>query len=105
MVPKVKRLVDPKAIKQARKPYSELSGAQTHGAPPHHYWVTQGAGGPDHSYNLIQLTGMEHIEAQAGNIPKDILLEIVAEREGVKPEEIINTIAKIRRGEHAISEL
>jgi len=96
MFPKTKRKKDKKAIEQARKPYSELSGKPTRGEEPHHYLITVGAGGPDHPYNLIQLTWDEHTKAHAGNISEHKLVKIVAEREGVSEKEIIETVYRLK---------
>ena len=97
MIPKPKRIKDKKAIEQARKPYSELPpNKPTYGAPPHHYYFTVAAGGPDHKFNLIQLTGSEHVAAHAGNISKETLLEIVARREGLDKEVIRDSLIEMR---------
>ena len=90
------RLVDPGAIEAARKPHSELSGLPAYGAAPHHWYITVGAGGPDHKYNLIQLTATEHIKAHAGEITKDELAKIVAEREGLPVEVLLAEIQNMR---------
>lgn len=96
MIPKLARLKDPAAIKAATKPYSELSGKRAYGGP--HHVITVGAGGPDHTYNLIQLTTEEHTKAHTGEIKRDLLLEIIAEREGVTVEQIKSALLKIMRG-------
>ena len=103
-VPKISRLVDPAAVEAAKKPYSELSGKPTYGASPHHV-ISVGAGGPDHSFNLIQLTAEEHIQAHAGLISGDVLFAIIAEREegsydfpGLPTVEYIKSEIKRMRG-------
>jgi len=90
------RLVDLEAIEMARKPYSELSKLPTYGAAPHHWYITVGAGGPDHKYNLIQTTGEEHVKAHAGEITKEQISIIVAKREGMTVEVLKNEIRAMR---------
>ena len=90
------RLADPEAIEAARKPCSELSGLPTYGAAPHHWYITVGAGGPDHKYNLIQLTATEHIKAHAGEITKEQLAKIVAERESMPVAVLLAEIHNMR---------
>jgi hypothetical protein len=92
---KHQRIINRRAIEEARKEYSELSGLPTFGAPPHHV-IAVGAGGPDHAYNLIQLTGPEHIRAHAGKPPKDVLFGIIATREGITVEELKSELNKMR---------
>ncbi len=94
-IPKHKRLVDPAAVEAARKPYSEYSGLPTYGAPPHHV-ISVGAGGPDHPFNMIQLTGFEHMQAHNGEISRDTLFGIIARREGVTVEHLKSEIQRMR---------
>ena len=96
MIPKVKRIKDPKAIEAVRKPYSEISGKPTYGAAPHHV-ITVGSGGPDHPFNLIQTTGNEHVDCHSGKYSKDYLFGIIAEREGLTVEYIKHEVNRMRR--------
>lgn len=92
---KHQRLVDPSAIEEVRNEHSEISGEQAHGAPPHHIYSV-GAGGPDHRFNLIQTTGIEHIDIHAGLYSQGLLLEIVAARENETVEFIKAEINRMR---------
>ncbi len=94
--PTYKRLTDKKAIKAARKPYCERCGARASGE--NHHVVTRGAGGPDHALNLIQLCQTCHTKAHAGNISKQELFEIIAKREGVPVQDVIDTVRRLQRG-------
>lgn len=95
MLAKKKRLVDPVAIKTARKPYCEVCGRPTYGEP--HHIITRGAGGPDHKYNLIQLCAICHYgKIPSGKLSRRFLFEIVARRERVTVEEVEDTICKMR---------
>ena len=97
MIPKVKRLVDPAAYAAARKDYCELCYSRAYGGP--HHVITRGAGGPDLPENLIQFCTKCHRMAHDGNIPRSLQFAIVARREGVEVEELVETINRIRRGE------
>ena len=97
MLVKPKRIKDPDVIDAVRSPYSEISGEPTYGAGPHHV-ITVGAGGPDHRYNLIQTTGIEHVECHAGKYSKDYLFAIIAKREGKTVEFIKDAVNRMRRG-------
>ena len=92
---KCKRLKDPKALYMAKKFYSELSGQRCYGGP--HHIISVGAGGPDHPFNLVQLTGEEHRKAHDGNIPRQKLWEVIARREGMEVAEIQRAV-NIMRG-------
>lgn len=83
---KHKRIKDRKAIKAARKNFCERCGCYA-GIEPHHIF-TVGSGGGDVSYNLVQLCTCCHIGAHSGNIQRDELLAIVAEREGMSADEV-----------------
>lgn len=96
MFPKIKRIKDPAAVDAVRSPYSEISGQPTYGAGPHHV-ITVGAGGPDHRYNLIQTTGIEHVDCHAGKYSKKFLFTIIAKREGKTVEFIMAEINRMRR--------
>lgn len=54
---------------------------------PHHI-RTRGAGGEDIRENLIHLCGYHHRLLHDGNLDRNELIQIVAKREGVSPEEI-----------------
>lgn len=85
MIPKLKRVRDPKAILGARKLYCERCRRPAFGEP--HHIFTRGAGGPDIKENLIQLCTC-HDLAHRGKIPRQELMEIVARREGTTADEI-----------------
>ncbi len=74
------------AIEKVRKSYCEICGAPAFGWP--HHIKTRGAGGKEDPWNLIQLCGQHHDEAQQYKIPRRVLVEIVAKREGMTVEEI-----------------
>ncbi len=93
-IPKPCRLRDVKAIQAARKSFSELSGLPAHGEP--HHIIPRSVGGPDHAWNLIQLTAFEHRKAQDGMIPAKALFEIVARREGVDVDILIREVNRMR---------
>ncbi len=96
--PTYKRLTDKKAIKAARKPYCERCGARASGEP--HHVITRGAGGPDHPFNLIQLCGpnCHYGDVPAGKVSKQELFEIIAKREGVPVQDVIDTVRRLQRG-------
>ena len=91
---KHKRLKDPAAYYQAQKLHCEHCGWRAYGGA--HHIVTRGAGGPDHSYNLIQLCADCHTKAHAGQIDKRDLWNIVARREGVEAQELIDAVNRLR---------
>lgn len=58
---------------------------------PHHI-RTRGAGGSDIRENLIQLCGEHHRMFHDGNLDRNILIQIVAKREGKEPGEIADIL-------------
>ncbi|MDY7989808.1 hypothetical protein UY286_05200 [Paenibacillus polymyxa] len=58
---------------------------------PHHI-RTRGAGGEDRRENLIHLCGWHHRLFHDGNLDRNELIQIVAKREGVAPEEIADVL-------------
>ena len=58
---------------------------------PHHI-RTRGAGGEGRRENLIHLCGVHHRMAHDGNLDRNQLIRIVAEREGLEPEEVADRI-------------
>ncbi len=86
MCPKHKRIKSRKTIQAVRKSYCEYCGRQATGEP--HHIFTVGSGGGDVKYNLIQLCTCCHVAVHAGNIQRDDLLTIVAEREGLSVDEV-----------------
>lgn len=100
MLTKRKRLVDPTAIKAARKQYCEVCGRQAYGEP--HHIITRGAGGPDHKYNLIQLCAICHYgKIPSGKLSRWFLFGIVARREGLTVEEVEDMVCKMRTSSRA----
>lgn len=75
----MKRKRDYKTINACRLPFCELCGGPAD-IEPHHIF-TRGAGGRDIQENLIQLCTRCHIMFHNGDIPRDVLLGIVADRE------------------------
>lgn len=68
-------------------PASGLTCEQAAEGEPHHI-KTRGAGGDDIKENEIQLCGGHHRAVHDGKINRNVLIEIVAKREGKTPEEI-----------------
>ena len=95
MFPKIKRVKDPVAIEAARKPRSEISGEPTYRSAPHHI-ISVGSGGPDHPFNLLQTTALEHIQIHSGLYSRDELFQIVAEREGLTVEFVMSEVNRMR---------
>lgn len=58
---------------------------------PHHI-RTRGAGGDDRRENLILLCGLHHRLVHDGQIDRNVLVRIVARREGKTPDEIAQVI-------------
>ena len=88
------RLVDKKAIQAAKKTYSELSGQPATGEP--HHILCRALGGPDHPYNLIQLTRAEHMDADDGKIPMDKLFIIKARQFNITLEDVKQEVERLR---------
>lgn len=80
------RRSDPKAVKLARKDRCEYCGRPASGEP--HHLRPRSLGGRDAKENLIQLCPDCHLRAHSGLISPRALMEIVARREGVSPEEV-----------------
>lgn len=79
MIPKPHRIVDPQAIKTARKPYCEY--CRKWGYTEAHHIKTRGSGGDDVPSNLVGLCRECHDKAHRGLISKERLREIVGRRE------------------------
>lgn len=71
MIPKPKRVVDKKAIEEARKPYCELCGCRE-GVQVHHI-KSKGSGGGDTPENLISLCWVCHRKVHDGLIKREVL--------------------------------
>ena len=98
--PKKIRLVDPAAIKAVRSDTCTKCGKPAEGGP--HHIIKVGIGGPDHRYNLIQLCHWDcHTVAHDLNPPlelkTDYLFSLVAKREGVSIEEVVDTVMELKR--------
>lgn len=79
------------------RPACELCGLPTpFGTHPHHVH-TRGAGQLDIALNLVALDPACHQLVHAGKVPRQRLLEVVAEREGVLPEEVERAVWRLRR--------
>jgi ferredoxin len=89
MLSKHKRIKDKKMIKECRLDHCEHCPNMPAYGEPHHIY-TVGSGGGDIKENLIQLSCANacHTKAHTGEISKDELLLIVAEREGKTVEQI-----------------
>lgn len=79
MIPKPKRIVNKKLLKEMRLPYCELCG-NSFNTEVHHI-VSRAAGGDDVRENLVCLCFRCHTIAHYGGITKERLREIVARRE------------------------
>lgn len=96
-VPKPRRIEDRKAVEAARKPRCERCGRPAYGLP--HHIITQGAGGPDHPLNLVQLCWRCHyVEVPAGRLTRQELLQIVARREHMDMQRVLETLGEVLRG-------
>lgn len=73
MIPKPHRIVDKKAIEEARKPYCQVCGRW--GVVHVHHIKTRGSGGGDVPENLISLCYECHTKAHAGKLSKEFLKE------------------------------
>ena len=71
MIPKPKRIKNPRAIEAARKPYCEYCGCL--GTVHVHHIKTKGSGGHDIPENLISLCPLCHDKAHWGQISKEAL--------------------------------
>lgn len=78
---------------------------------PHHI-RTRGAGGDDRRENLIQLCVLHHRMFHDGNLDRNVLIWIVAQREGISPEEIADIlklsytpVASLQQSQPTIEEL
>lgn len=79
-IPKPKRIVDPKAIDEARKiQWCEVCGSRQY-LEVHHI-KTRGSGGDDVPDNLIRLCWICHRKAHDGNLSKFFLKERARRRE------------------------
>jgi 5-methylcytosine-specific restriction endonuclease McrA len=78
------RIIDPEAIKQARRPYCQMCGLSKSSEPyAVHHIVYRSGGGSDIPENLINLCVKCHEEAHKGIIKKDTLRDMAAmDREG-----------------------
>lgn len=97
--PKPKRLADRKAIKAARKLHCELCGRSDMGLQVHHI-ISKGAAGPDHRCNLLTLCASCHTHVHAGRIDKDMLWNIVAQRENMSVAEAEDVTRRLVRQAH-----
>ncbi len=88
---KRKRVRNRALLRDMRRLVCEVCGAKAYGGV--HHIITQGAGGPDHRYNVIQLCFDCHInKAHGGHYSKDFLFEHVARRERVSKDEVIELV-------------
>jgi hypothetical protein len=74
--------IDPETMERCMQPAE---------GEPHHI-RTRGAGGEDRRENLIQLCGVHHRMVHDGNLDRNLLIQIVADREGLEPEEVAERI-------------
>jgi hypothetical protein len=64
-----------------------------------HHALAKGMGGGgrmDHPFNLISLCGSCHDNLHDGNLSREILWAVIAEREGVSVEEVKTEVYRIR---------
>lgn len=100
-----KRVQDTTAIESVRTKYCEYRDPETgircnnpvFGQP--HHIKSRGAGGDDIRENLISLCGECHQKAHSGNISRQTLVQIVAERERVSYEEVCEKIRLFPQGD------
>ncbi|WP_165847687.1 HNH endonuclease [Ammonifex thiophilus] len=90
MLPKPGRVEDPGAVKRARKPYCELTLRPCY-AHVHHI-KPRSQGGDDIPENLISLAPEVHLAVHEGRIDRYLLVQVVARREGLSPEEVCERI-------------
>lgn len=100
-LPRPKRIRSQATLRLVRKeaeaccqyvdPASGLTCEQVAKGEPHHI-RTRGASGEDIRENLVQLCGLHHQAFHDGKINRNVLIEIVAKREGKLPEEIAASI-------------
>jgi len=82
---KQQRIIDPEALKQARRPYCQMCGLSrsSENFSVHHIVYRSQQGGSDIPENLINLCVKCHEEAHKGIINKDTLRDMAAmDREG-----------------------
>lgn len=84
------RTVSRKTIEECRKPRCERCGAKSYGEP--HHIRPRSLGGSDIRENLIQLCFDCHRAAHDGKVLYTELVQIVAKREGIAPEEVCERI-------------
>ena len=80
MMPKVKRIKDPKAIRAAQRIHCQLCGRT--GIIHVHHIKTRGSGGHDIPDNLISLCVYCHAKVHTGEIGKEQLREAKRLEEG-----------------------
>ena len=96
MIPKPKRLVDPCAIEKLRTDYPVCEYCRSKPAEAIHHIVTRGSGGPDLRENLVSLCQFHHGQAHSGQIRKDSLQQMVADREGISYSEVQKRVRRAR---------
>lgn len=82
--------------------YCELCGLpeQRTGLEKHHV-ISRGSGGPDHPCNMLYLCAAAcHPTAHAGRIAKVDMFAVIAEREGMSIDDVINTAYRLKRIAH-----
>jgi 5-methylcytosine-specific restriction endonuclease McrA len=97
--PKTRRVKSQKTIDKTRKKACEACGS-IKGLQTHHVF-TRGSGAPDIEVNLVTLCVACHAKAHNGQIGRDDLLDVVAEREGKSVEEIRKIIGQAMGREYA----
>lgn len=89
-----KRVKDMETFNACKLDYCEMCGHPTNNGP--HHIFPRGAGGPDIPENLIQLCPVCHTKAHSGAYDKQRLLNIVARRLNINPQEQLAKIQKLR---------
>jgi hypothetical protein len=89
-IPKKCRIKDKKAKEKVRGPRCEVCGKAAFGEP--HHVETVGSGGPDAEENQIQLCQVCHILAHSGKLTKRFLFAIIARREKMDTEDLIEGV-------------
>ena len=94
-VPKKLRVSNPKLIKEMRSSTCEACKRDT--SCQLHHIISVGSGGPDHRYNLISLCQWNcHIKAHNGVLSRKYLFSLVALREGLHYEIVIDTVMQLK---------
>lgn len=96
--PKPHRIVDPRALEEAHRPYCEVCGRP--GPTQSHHIIPKAAGGPDIPENLIALCPACHRDAHTERITRNDLWKVRAKADGRDIKEIRTACIDSRRAAH-----